>query len=73
MIARRITAGPAHRPQRTLATVLLLIVQAAEFAWTILDGVGSASGALSRWMTTAVQFLPTDVVAVSIALQIYDV
>jgi hypothetical protein len=68
-----VTAGPAHRPQRALATVLPLIVQAAEFARTILDGVGSASGALSRWMTTTAQCLPTDVVAVSMTPQIYDV
>jgi hypothetical protein len=53
--------------------VLPLIVQAAEFARTILDGVGSASGALSRWMMSTAQCLPTDVVVVSMTLQIYDV
>ena len=35
----------------TLASVLPLLVQAADLARTILDGVGSASGALSRWLT----------------------
>ena len=35
----------------TLASVLPLLVQAADLARTILDGVGSASGALRRWLT----------------------
>jgi hypothetical protein len=35
----------------TLASVLPLLVQAADLARTILDGVGSASGTLSRWLT----------------------
>jgi hypothetical protein len=38
----------------TMASVLPLLVQAADLARTILDGIGSVSGSLSRWLT------PTD-------------
>ena len=35
----------------TLASVMPLLVQAAELARTVLDGVGSASSSFSRWLT----------------------